>query len=117
MAVSNTTKFMPLPPGSNNEPIIIPGEDGMNTIIAMNARTFNPVAIDSSDKINFMSPNANYTMTGTEKYVNSEWFVPEGYEQEYPGAGNTFSMTFEKPGAYSYVCIIHPWMAGSVTVK
>ena len=108
---------MPLPPGSNNEPIIIPGEGGMNTIIAMNARTFNPVAIDASNQINFMSPDANYTMTGTEKYVNSGWFVPEGYEHEYPGAGNTFSMTFEKPGAYSYVCIIHPWMVGSVIVK
>ncbi|HYG00063.1 MAG TPA: hypothetical protein VD815_08215 [Candidatus Saccharimonadales bacterium] len=43
MGVSNTTEFMALPPGSNNEPIIIPGEDGMNTVIAMNARTFNPV--------------------------------------------------------------------------
>ena len=116
LGVSNTTEFTVLPPGSNNEPIIIPGEDGMNTIIAVNARTFNPVVIDSSENVNFMTPNANYTLTGTEKYVNSGWFLPNGFEQEYPGSGNTFSVTFENPGSYNYICTLHPWMTGSVTV-
>lgn len=117
LGVSNTTEFTALPPGSNNEPIIVPGEDGMNTIIAVNARTFNPVVIDSSENVNFMTPNANYTLTGTEKYVNSGWFLPNGFEQEYPGTGNTFSITFENPGSYNYICILHPWMTGSVTVS
>jgi len=117
LAVSNATKFMPQPPGSNNEPVLIPGQDGMNTIIAINARTFNPVVIDSSDNVKFMSPNANYSMNGTEKYVNSGWFLPEGQEQLYPGSGNTFTVTFEKPGTYNYLCILHPWMTGSVLVK
>lgn len=116
LGVSNTTEFTVLPPGSNNEPIIVPGEDGMNTIIAVNARTFSPVVIDSYENVNFMPPNANYTMTGTEKYVNSGWFLPNGFEQEYPGSGNTFSVTFENPGSYNYICILHPWMTGSVTV-
>src|SRR5918998_5499700 len=53
LAVLNTTKFMPQPPISNNEPILIPGQDGMNTIIAINARTFNPVVIDSLDNVKF----------------------------------------------------------------
>lgn len=117
MSVSNTTELTALPPGSNNEPILIPGEEGMNTIVVVNARTFNPVVIDSSENVNFISPNANYTLTGTEKYVNSGWFLPNGFEQEYPGAGNTFSVTFEKPGSYNYICILHPWMTGSVTVS
>lgn len=117
LSVSNTTKFSALPPGSNNEPIIIPGADGLNTIVAVNARTFNPVVIDSSDNVNFMAPNANYTLTGTEKYVNSGWLLPNGFEQEYPGSGNTFSVTFENPGTYHYICILHPWMTGSVTVS
>jgi plastocyanin len=115
--VSNATEFMTLPPRSNNEPILIPGTDGTNTLIAVNARTFNPVVIDSNGSANFMNPNANYTMTGTEKYVNSGWFLPQGFEQEFPGAGNTFTVTFEKPGIYPYVCILHPWMVGSVNVQ
>ncbi len=117
LAVSNTTKFMPQPPGSNNEPILLPGQEGMNTIIAINARTFNPVVIDSSDNVKFMNPNANYSMNGTEKFVNSGWFLPEGQEQLYPGSGNEFTVTFEKPGTYSYICVLHPWMIGSVLVK
>lgn len=117
IGVSNSTEFNILPPGSNNEPILIPGNDGSNTLIAINARTFNPVVIDSSGNANFMHPNANFIMNGTEKYVNSGWFLPHGFEQEFPGAGNTFTVTFEKSGTYHYLCILHPWMVGTVNVR
>ncbi len=115
--ISNTTKFASIPPNSNNEPIVLPGPNGTNTIIALNARTFNPVVIDSSGNVEYMNPNANYTLDGTEKYVNSGWFLPKGMEQQFPGAGNTFTITFEKPGTYNYFCILHPWMTGSITVS
>ena len=117
LGVSNTTEFTALPPGSNNEPVLIPDENGTDTLIALNARTFNPTVIDSQGTVNFMDPNANYTMTGEEKYINSGWFLPVGLEGEYPGSGNTFTMTFEKPGTYGYLCILHPWMTGTVIVE
>jgi len=106
-----------LPPVSNNAPILLPNKDGTNTIIALNSRTFNPTVIDSSGNVKSMNPNANYTIAGTEKYVNSGWFLPKGLEKEYPGSGNTFTVTFEKPGTYNYICILHPWMTGSIIVK
>jgi plastocyanin len=71
LGVSNTTEFIVNPPGSNNEPILLPGENGTNTLIAVNARTFNPTVIDPQGDIQFMQPNANYSMTGDEKYINS----------------------------------------------
>jgi plastocyanin len=119
LAVSNTTKFMTIPPGSNNEPLLLPSDNktGMNTIIAVNARNYNPTAIDSQGAVSFMKLNSNYSMTGTEKYVNSGWILPKGLEQQYPGSGNTFTVTFEKPGTYDYICVIHPWMTGSVRVR
>lgn len=117
LAVSNNTKFSPLPPGSNNAPILLPGKDGTNTIIAINARTFTPTVVDSTGNVKSFGPNAHYTFTGTEKYVNSGWLLSKGHEQEFPGSGNTFTATFEKPGTYKYQCILHPWMTGSVTVK
>ena len=119
LGVSNTTEFMALPPNSNNEPVLLSDEtgSGMNTIIAVNARTYEPVTIDSKGSVNFMNPNANYSMTGTEKYVNSGWFLPKGKEQTYPGSGNTFTVNFEKPGTYNYICILHPWMVGNVVVN
>jgi plastocyanin len=117
LGILNTTKFISIPPGSNNAPILLPGKNGTNTIIVINARTFNPVVIDSIGNTKYMIPNASYSMNGTEKYVNSGWFLPQGQELEYPGSGNTFTVTFEKPGTYNYICILHPWMTGSIIVK
>jgi plastocyanin len=116
LAVSNMTKFDAIPAGSNNEPLLIPGESGTNTLIGINARTYNPVTIDSQDRVQFMNPNANYSVAGDEKYVNSGWFLPEGLEKEYPGTGNTFVATFEEPGTYDYLYILHPWMTGTIEV-
>ena len=119
LAVSNTTKFMTIPPGSNNEPILLPSDNitGMSPIIAVNSRTYNPTAIDSQGAVSFMNLNSNYSMKGPEKYVNSGWILPEGLEQQYPGSGNTFTVTFERPGSYDYLCVIHPWMTGGVRVR
>jgi plastocyanin len=65
----------------------------------------------------YLEINHNYTMKGTEKFVNSGWIWPEGLSP--PGAPpiSSFTITFEKPGAYDYICVIHPWMTGIVTVS
>ena len=47
------------------------------TVIANNARAFNPTVIDSTGKnVTYLRPNANYTMDGTESYVNSGGIWP-----------------------------------------
>jgi plastocyanin len=115
-AVPNSTRFTTIPPNSNNEPLKVPGKD--NVVIGINARSFIPTLIDSQGSVkHFAPPNAAYTMNGSEKYVNSGWLLPKGQEQGFPGAGNTFTVTFQKAGTYNYICQLHPWMRGSVTVK
>jgi hypothetical protein len=107
---------MPLPPGSNNE--LLKAPDKKNVVIGVNARSYLPIVIDSHSNIKHLQPpNASYSITGDERYVNSGWLLPKGQEQEFPGAGNTFTVTFQKAGTYNYICQIHPWMRGSVTVK
>jgi plastocyanin len=64
-----------------------------------------------------MNPNANYTLSGTEKYVNSGFILPKGHDKDFPGSSNTFTVTFQKAGTYNYLCIVHPWMVGKVIVK
>jgi len=115
--VSSSTQFMPLPPSSNNQPLILPGKNGMNTLISLNARAYNPVAIDSSGNVKTMNPNANSTLSGTEKYVNSGFILPKGHDKDFPGSSNTFTVTFQKAGTYNYLCIVHPWMIGKLIVK
>jgi plastocyanin len=117
-AVPSSTKFMVLPPGSNGQPTLGgPPINGMNTIVGINGRVYNPVSIDSSGNVKVMSQNANYTMAGSEKYVNSGLLLPTGKGQEFPGSSNTFTVTFQKAGTYKYLCIVHPWMVGQVIVK
>ena len=120
-STTNSTQIMPLIPNSNSEPLMTPDN---NAIIAVNKRAYNPVVVieDSTTigggkNVTYMKQNANYSMSGTEDYVNSGWLLPKGQENVYPGSGNTFTMTFQKAGTYDYLCIIHPYMTGRVIVK
>lgn len=119
-SVANSTNLKPLVTDPNIDPLIIPNsnKNGTISVVINNARNYNPVSIDSTGKnVTYLPPNANYTMDGTEKYVNSGWIWPEG--QFPPGAPpiSKFTVTFEKPGIYSYLCTLHPWMTGTVVVK
>ena len=116
-AVSNSTQFIPLPPGANSEAVAMPNGNGTNIIAALDARGFYPVVIDSTNNVTYLNSNAIYVMDGTEKYVNSGVILPVG--QIPPGIPpiTTFAVTFEKTGNYDYICIFHPWMTGRIIVK
>jgi plastocyanin len=114
-AVPKSTQFSSIPPGSNNEPLKAPGSG--NVVIALNARSYIPTVIDSQGSVKHLPPpSANYTMVGSEKYVNSGWLIPKG-QQFLPGSSTTFTVTFQKTGTFNYFCEVHPWMRGSVVVK
>ena len=43
---------------------------------------------------------------------------PSGvFNSELIGIGESYAFTFEEAGSYDYFCLLHPWMAGSVTVN
>ena len=114
--VPNSTQFSPIPAGSNNEPLKAPGPG--NVVIAVNARSYVPTVIDSQGNVKHLPPpNAEYSMIGSEKYVNSGWLLPKGQQQGFPGSSTAFTVTFQKAGTYNYLCELHPWMRGSVVVK
>lgn len=126
--IANGTELTPAnPEEKNTEPLIIPGQpkngDGTpaaasnDIIVAANARSTNPVVIDSENNVTYLPLNANYTMTGDELYVNSGWMWPEG--QAPPGAPpiKSFNVTFADAGTYDYICLVHPWMTGQVVVQ
>ena len=119
-SIANGRELTPANPGEKNtEPLIIPGQNDTanNVIVAANARSTNPVVIDAQNNVMYLPPNANYTMTGDELYVNSGWMWPEG--QAPPGAPpiKSFSVTFANAGTYDYICEVHPWMTGQVVVQ
>jgi plastocyanin len=114
-AVPISTNFMSLPTGANSQPNIIPGKNGMNIIVANNARAYSPTIIDFTGKVRMALPNTIFTFMGDEKYVNLGVLAPKG--SPYPGSSDTFSLTFQKAGTFNYLCILHPWMSGQVVVK
>ena len=118
--IPNGTELTPANPEErNNEPLIIPGQNDTtsNTLIAANARAYNPVVIDAQNNAESLPLNANYTMTGDELYVNSGFIWPEGMNPPSTPPIASFSVTFENPGTYDYICLLHPWMTGRVIVQ
>jgi plastocyanin len=114
--VSNATEFVSADPAMNAEPLTMPGPNGTKVVIINNARSTLPVTM-TGNNTEYLAINSNYTMTGNEDYVNSGWLWPDG--QTPPGLPEieTFSVKFEEPGTYQYLCLIHPWMTGTVTVS
>jgi len=118
--VTKSTEFQRDDPNSNSEPLVTPAkpDQKVKTVVTVNARAYSPAVIDASGKnVTYLQPNSHYTMDGTERFVNSGWIWPDG--QAPPGAPpiNNFTVTFAKPGTYSYLCNVHSWMSGSVLVK
>ena len=119
-SVPNNTEFIPAIPSPNVEPTTMPDNSNPNNklVIVDNLRASAPVAVDNTrTNVTHIPLNSNYSFTDDESYVNSGWMWPVG--QVPPGAPpiTSFTVTFEKPGTYYYLCIIHPWMSGTVTVN
>ena len=115
--IADGTSPVPAVPNSNADPVIMPGPNGTSIIVALNGRSMNPVVVDSAGNATYLPPNANYTLAGGEKYINSGWLWPKGMVPPGLPPLDSFSVTFNQAGTYNYVCVIHPWMAGDVVVS
>lgn len=116
----NNTELTSAIPATNVEPTVMPDPSNPKNklVLVDNARVSSPVAIDVTEKnVTHLPLNANYTFRGDEKYINSGWIWPEGLSP--PGAPpmSSFTLTFGNAGTYDYICAIHPWMSGTVTVN
>ena len=117
-SISNSTDLKSVLPSPNIEPLIVSSQNGTRAVIIDNARHYNPLTIDSTgNNATYLPINGKYSMTGDEKFVSSGWIWPEGMTPPGLPPISNFTVTFEKPGSYDYICIVHPWMSGVVTVK
>jgi plastocyanin len=118
-SVPASTGFNALMPSPNLEPLTVTSNDPATKIVIIaNARSLSPIVIDSTGQnVTYLPINANYTMDGTESYLNSGWLWPDGQNPPEAPPVTDFTVTFENPGTHGYVCVIHPWMTGSVVVS
>ncbi len=116
-AVKNSTDFTAIPPNANSKPMIMPGPNGTEIVVGANQRALIGNVIAANGTVIPIGPNANYTMKGDEKFVNSGTIMPKGMENQLPGSGNAFTVTFDKAGTYHYMCLFHDWMNGTIVVQ
>lgn len=74
------------------------------------------ISIGVGEKITWVNDDsAAHTVTSGK--LTGDGYVPDGiFDSGLFLSGNTFSVTFDKEGTYSYFCIVHPWMTGVVLV-
>jgi plastocyanin len=75
-----------------------------------NSFAFSPakIVIQAGDTVrwtNSSSASEGHTATG------------KGFDSGFMKQGDTYSHKFSNPGSFSYICSIHPFMKGTVTVK
>ena len=58
-----------------------------------------------------------YIVNGNEKYLNSGLLWPEGFVPKNPPNTTSFTVRFKTEGIYTYQCLVHPEMRGTVIVK
>lgn len=63
-----------------------------------------------------VSPGTTVEWTFTEGNSRHTVTFDDGEESDELLPGDTYTRTFDEPGAYSYVCFFHPRMTGTVTV-
>jgi plastocyanin len=87
------------------------GAEFVHTVTFLSGGAAPPVAAPEGNTV--IQPAATAFPSGGPTY-DGTGFVNSGLLE---GKGKSFSLSFTKPGTYSYVCLLHPGMAGSVVVQ
>jgi plastocyanin len=119
-SISKNTGLTSAIPSSNVEPTVLPDQSNPDNklVVVDNARASSPVAIDKAGtNVTYLPINANYTLAGDESFINSGWIWPKGQSPAGAPPISSFTLTFENAGTYSYICVVHPWMSGTVNVN
>lgn len=80
--------------------------------------SWNPDIIESYDPIAIqVSSGSTVTWTNNDSVVHTVTDSEKSFDSEFIQAGKTWSHTFDEPGEYDYICTLHPWMTGTVSVE
>jgi len=81
-----------------------------STTVHVKNFSFDPqrLSVTTGTKVTWkFEDSSHHTVTANDK----------SFKSKHLKRGDTFSYTFNKPGEYQYMCSIHQYMTGSVTVK
>jgi plastocyanin len=111
------------PPAAAAQAPTAPSQAAQSPAASSSAVTTSPVATTSVSIANFaFSPaaitvKAGATVTWTNRDEDAHTVAITGAPVSQPlQNGDTFTHVFARPGTYSYLCTIHPFMRGMVVV-
>ncbi len=80
--------------------------------------SYNPEIVESYNPT-AIQINSGTTVTWTNDDFVAHTVTDTGdlFDSEFIQAGSTWSYTFEKSGEWDYLCTLHPWMTGTVSVN
>jgi plastocyanin len=114
----------PAPPEPDQPapPAPVPVDESGATVIA--ARSVSVAILDGNQASAFVfSPSSVSVATGDTVTWNNQGSAPEGHDVTGDGLasgnlqqGQSYSHTFASAGTFNYICSLHPFMKGSVTV-
>jgi amicyanin len=113
-------------PGGTGKAPAIPGKPGMTTATPVSSAPAPPVGANSVTIKNFafapvaLTVKAGTTVTWVNQDAEPHTVTSQGGQGPLRSTAlspsGRYSYTFTKPGTYRYLCTIHPFMTGTVTV-
>ena len=73
------------------------------------AEPYSPLSIE-------INPSTTVTWTNNDTMIHTVTDTKKTFDSEFIQPGGTWQHTFEKLGQYDYLCTLHPWMKGTVSV-
>lgn len=79
--------------------------------------SWNPDVVESYLPISIeIESGTTVTWANDDSVVHTVTDNEKSFDSEFIQAGKTWSHTFESPGIIDYICTLHPWMKGTVSV-
>jgi plastocyanin len=111
----------PAPDGATPPPLPVAGSS--TSVSAASSASVSILDGNSQSAFRFSPSSITVGTSDTVTWTNNG-SVPEGHDVTGSGLGSgtlqpgqSYSHTFASPGTFSYICSIHPFMKGSVTVQ
>ena len=80
--------------------------------------SYNPEIVESYDPIAIeVNSGTTATWTNDDFVAHTVTDIEGSFDSGFIQAGSTWSYTFEKSGEWDYLCTLHPWMTGTVSVN
>jgi plastocyanin len=79
--------------------------------------SWNPEIVESYDPTAIeITSGTTVTWTNDDFVAHTVTDIEESFDSGFIQAGSPWSYTFEKAGEFDYLCTLHPWMKGTVSV-